>query len=143
MDLAHIIKGLLSAELAFRILTLLMTHTLRSAFLLWGWQPSFIIQIMFELQRINGGTLGDVSKTHFINMSGTGTWNSTSIHPALKGFGELYFVNKTHMITDEERVAEALAGMQVFENVCFLPASLMLTTRYGTTIFVLMTGVVR
>lgn len=142
MDLAHVIKGLLSVECSFRLMGCMITNSLRGAFLLWGWQPSFFIDMIVILEKVLGKhrMSPDTLNPFLLEENQTYFYNTSSPSDLF----ESYFNLSSHSNASNGKDNEALSLLTpTIEYVCFLPASLTMLTNYGIAIFVLLTGVVR
>lgn len=142
MDLAHVIKGLLNMECMFRFIGCVLINSLRSAFILWGWQPSFLIWVVgymnwmtsdFRALELDCGLSNEGSCPHEFNtLNRTINLENENSSKDLK-FGsensskEIY----THFINPSIR------------SICSLPSTLAVFSNYGISIFVLLTGVIR
>ena len=140
MELAHVIKGLLSVECSFRLIACLIANSLRGAFILWGWQPTLLIQIVAILETAAdnyGMAETDLNIARF---------NCTKIQCHGK---RIAFYNPG--LDQSLTCPNILGGLDLFQfyikptikSVCLLPESISTFTSYGISIFVLFTGVLR
>ena len=125
MDLAHVIKGLLNIECMFRFVGFVLTNSLRGAFILWGWQPDFLLKII--------GYMDWLTRENKLDEM---SWNSTNNDNLTY---HIYNLSKTST-TEHANIQTLYPSVEL---VCLLPSSLAIFCNYGITIFVLLTGVVR
>ena len=136
MDLAHIIKGLLNTECMFRFLGCVLINSLRGAFILWGWQPSLLIQIvgvidsMTDDQQFDDISLNQESFVSNDNISKT------------KLLTTKYNSSNSLLLSDanENNFSHTKLLYPSIESVCSLPSTLAVFSSYGISIFVLLTG---
>ena len=148
MDLAHVIKGLLSVECLFRLIGCVFTHSLRGAFLLWGWQPSSLIWVVDVLNRIIGkyrmnGNENPLASYYNLTLA--------DLQPSNRNITEKYFSRSNYSFLYPsidinicmENYSTSAHQKLTIESVCFLPATLAVLANYGIAIFVLLTGGLR
>ena len=141
MDLAHVIKGLLSFECLFRLIACAFTNSLRAAFLLWGWQPKFLIKLVSILKRVIGNNNGqDILFTDVGNLNKTYTSSAFSASDFLASEVPYHFNNTDGKSSEPHDYGGIDPSI---ESVCIFPSSLAMFSNYGITIFVLLTGIVR
>ena len=148
MDLAHVIKGLLSVECLFRLIGCVFTNSLRGAFLLWGWQPSSLIWAVDVLNKIIGNyrmNEGENLLASYYNLSRVhlqpGQINITENYSSSSNYSFLYPSIKMKICL--ENYSTVVNHKLTIESVCFLPATLAVFATYGIAIFVLLTGGLR
>ena len=141
MDLAHIIKGLLTVECSFRITHCAVTNTLRGAFLFWGWQPSFLLKFIAPAVNVVGKRemLNNVTGNTVLDMIDECLYEQDNTTDISEG-GRPYSIWLNGSNEDIEDLKRELSTIQA---VCFFPASLQMFTTFGITIFLLFTGIVR
>ena len=142
MDLAHVIKGLLSVECVFRLIACLFTNSLRGAFILWGWQPTFFINIVSILDNVAGQyRVGQRNWVEAVYRS-----NHTCFNEEMFSHTFL-FSNLTCHFNQSNSSNINFQDLGVIdpriESVCLLPSSLAMFTGFGIAIFVLLTGILR
>ena len=148
MDLAHVIKGLLSVECLFRLIGCVFTNSLRGAFLLWGWQPSSLIWAVDALNKIIGKyrmNEGENLLASYYNLNRVhlqpGSINITDDYSSSSNYSFLY--PSIEMKICMENYSTVVNHKLTIESVCFLPATLAVFATYGIAIFVLLTGGLR
>ena len=148
MDLAHVIKGLLSVECLFRLIGCVFTNSLRGAFLLWGWQPSSLIWAVDVLNRIVGKYRINEDENllaSYYNLS------RAHLQPGNNNIPEDYHLSSNYsflypsieMNICIENYSTVVNQKLTIESVCFLPSTLAVLGSYGIAIFVLLTGGLR
>ena len=142
MDLAHVIKGLLSVECIFRLIACLFTNSLRGAFLLWGWQPTFLIHIASILENVTGQyRVGQKDWIALIYEANDTCFNEENVSHTI------LFSNLTCDVKQSNRSDTNFQDFGFIdpriESVCFLPSSLAMFNSFGIAIFVLLTGILR
>ena len=148
MDLAHVIKGLLSVECLFRLIGCVFTNSLRGAFLLWGWQPSSLIWAVDVLNRIVGKYRMNENENllaSYYNLKRAhlqpGNINITEDNFLSSNYSFLYPSIKMNICMENNFTV--VQQKLTIESVCFLPATLAVLGSYGIAIFVLLTGGLR
>ena len=148
MDLAHVIKGLLSVECLFRLIGCVFTNSLRGAFVLWGWQPSSLIWTVDVLSKVVGKYRMNEDENMFAsyyNLSRPnpqlGNINITEDDYSSSNYSFLYPSIEMSICT--ENYSTVGNKKLTIESVCFLPATLAVLCSYGIAIFVLLTGGLR
>ena len=143
MELAHIIKGLFTAECAFQILNCTIASPLRSAFLLWGWQPTMFIDILSHLgnlflpmehQSHNGSE-------YFVLEDGI-RQNETGSMLSVRNIEQqtTFYANHTSHGNTRDNQSDYIPTI---ETICFIPASFAFANSYGISIFIMLTSIVR
>ena len=148
MDLAHVIKGLLSVECLFRLIGCVITNSLRGAFVLWGWQPSSLIWTVDVLSKVVGKyrmNEDEIMIASYYNLSRPnpqlGNINITEDDYSSSNYS---FLNPSiEMSICTENYSTVGNKKLTIESVCFLPATLAVLGSYGIAIFVLLTGGIR
>ena len=142
MDLAHVIKGLLNIECMFRFIGCVLINSLRGAFILWGWQPTFLIWAVGYMNWM------------------TRDFRSMELDDSLSNEGscphELDSLNRTIELGTENSSRDLNFGSEntsaqlytdflkpSIRSVCSLPSTLAVFSNYGISIFVLLTGIIR
>ena len=142
MDLAHVIKGLLNIECMFRFLGCVLINSLRGAFILWGWQPSFLIWAVgymdwitsdFRAPELACGSLNESSCPH-----GLDTFNRTS-KPGIESSSRDLNLKSANVATQLYSDFQSPS----IRSICSLPSTLAVFSNYGISIFVLLTGIIR
>ena len=141
MDLAHIIKGLLTVECSFRIIQISVASALNEAYLLWGWQPSFLLKLIAGAERVLG------KREMRNNITGIAVYDNVNEY--------LYEQNDTTDISgvdssrsiwpngSREDIVDLPPELPTIEAVCLFSESLLVFSFCGIAIFVLLTGIVR
>ena len=140
MDLAHIIKGLLNTECMFRFLGCVLINSLRGAFILWGWQPSFFIQTVGLIDLITGGRSSQQFDDTFSNIAFVASnFNASKT--------KIRLINSSNSLVlsvgNNTNLSHTKMLFPSIESVCSLPSTLAVFSSYGISIFVLLTGIVR
>ena len=140
MDLAHIIKGLLNTECMFRFLGCVLINSLRGAFILWGWQPSSLIQIVGLIDLITGERRSQQFDETFSNQEFLASDFKTSktIIKMINSSNSLVL-----SVGNDTNLSHTKILFPSIESVCSLPSTLAVFSSYGISIFVLLTGIVR
>lgn len=142
MDLAHVIKGLLSVECVFRLIACLFINSLRGAFLLWGWQPTLLINIVSILENVAGQyRVGRRDWIAAIYESNYSCFNAENVSNTFLISNLTCHFNHTNS-SDTNFQHFGVIDPRI-ESVCLLPSSLSMFTGFGISIFVLLTGIIR
>ena len=142
MDLARVIKGLLSVECVFRLISCLFTNSLRGAFLLWGWQPTFLVNMVSILDNVAGQyRVGQKDWVEAVYRSNHTCFNEENVS------NTFLFSNLTCHFNQSNSSDTNFQDLRVIdpriESVCSLPSSLAMFNGFGIAIFVLLTGILR
>ena len=142
MDLAHVIKGLLNTECMFRFLGCVLINSLRGAFILWGWQPSLLIQTIGLIDLVTGDSRAQQFDDTFSNQeSFASNLNTSKTKLLTRTYNSSN--NLVLSVANDTNVSHTNIPYPSIESVCSLPSTLTVFCNYGIAIFVLLTGLVR
>ena len=119
-----------------------LINSLRGAFILWGWQPSFLIWAVgymdwitsdFGARELACGSLNESFCSHELD-----TLNRTS-KPGIENSSRDLNLKSANVATQLYIDFQSPS----IRSICSLPSTLAVFSNYGISIFVLLTGVVR
>ena len=142
MDLAYVIKGLLNIECMFRFIGCVLINSIRGAFILWGWQPSFLIRAV--------GYMDWITRAHWSLESDDELSSQEAYIPNNHSLLSSVMITTNNSSHDIIRATINDSEHSNFDTiypsiklVCSIPSTLSVFSNYGISIFVLLTGIVR
>ena len=154
LDLAHIINGLMTVECTLRIIFCLVAQPLKCIYLLFGWQPKWLIDGLLWINNIlprpsNSSTFTTATTTtnftrgDFVtaDVDQTQKHRNLTITNILSNYSTAQWFNTTETNNDADGADSV--SIQNIEIICFFPASLVMTVNCGIMIFTLFTSIVR
>ena len=148
LHLAGIINGLITVECSLRIVACLVAEPLKCIYLLWGWQPKWLIYLVLWVDTIlprpssSAFTATNLTSYDFAMRENDQIKRQNILSDAtvLSNNTTMRWLNATEV---DNNIGVDFSFIENKEIVCFFPASLSLTVSCGLTIFALFTTIIR